>query len=169
MRNGTIVKPSHSMPWLVEILVGDYVWGVCTGSIIGKKHVLTAGHCFHWGDLAITHVAVGAHDLRELGTVEEKIRIEKFEFFTDDGPQECPLIDGQDDCYYDRDIAVITLVKDVLQSNNPYIGKARLGIPSDTDCLDCRGSCRGTFDASGWGIDTINPSMYSNFFQICND
>jgi len=157
VRDGEIVDPPHSMPWLVYIEYdkedGRYM---CTGSIIGKRHVLTAAHCY---GMKMT-VAVGAHDLMELGEVGKEVNAEKFEVFNDEGPKELSLA-KLEYSKYDRDIAIITLAENVLNDDSLQTKKAILGAPSDTDCRDCTGACNGTFDASGWGIDPINPQTQS--------
>ena len=159
VRDGEIVDPPHSMPWLVYIEYdkedGRYM---CTGSIIGKRHVLTAAHC--WDGLGMA-VAVGAHDLKELGKVGKEVKAEKFEVFTDKGPVEWPLVKYDLEAEVaDRDIAVITLAEDVLNDDSLKVEKANLGAPSDTDCRDCSGTCNSTFDAAGWGKDPINPGNF---------
>ena len=146
------------MPWLVTILHNHD--SQCTGSIIGKRHVLTAAHC-HGMKMS---VAVGAHDLNELGKVGKEVEVEKFEVFSDDGPKEMSLVKPDWWKYYaDRDIAIITLAEDVLNHESLKVEKVILGAPSDIDCRDCSGTCNGTFDASGWGTDPINPRNF--YFQ----
>jgi len=154
VRNGTIIDPPHSMPWLVSILHSHEQF--CTGSIIGKRHVLTAAHC---NGMEMS-VAVGAHDLNELGEVGKEVKVEKFEVFSDEGPKELSSFDWYED-YADRDIAIITLAEDVLNDDSLKVEKAMLGAPSDTDCRDCTGTCNGIFDASGWGSDPISPETAS--------
>ena len=141
------------MPWLVAILHSHEQF--CTGSIIGKRHVLTAAHC---NGMEMS-VAVGAHDLNELGEVGKEVKVEKFEVFTDEGPKELSSFDWYED-YADRDIAIITLAEDVLNDDSLKVEKAMLGAPSDTDCRDCTGTCNGIFDASGWGSDPISPGKF---------
>ena len=143
------------MPWLVSILHSHEQF--CTGSIIGKRHVLTAAHC---NGMEMS-VAVGAHDLKELGKVGKEVKAEKFEVFTDKGPVEWPLVKYDLEAEVaDRDIAVITLAEDVLNDDSLKVEKANLGAPSDTDCRDCTGTCNGIFDASGWGSDPISPGKF---------
>ena len=148
------------MPWLVSIMSNGA--NDCTGSIIGERHVLTAAHCYRPDNFNKMSVAVGAHDLDELGKVGKAVKIEKFEVFTNEGPKELSLEEFE---YpkYDRDIAIITLAEDVLSDESLRVEQAALGWPSNTDCWDCTGTCSGTFDASGWGQDPINPSNF--YFQ----
>jgi len=155
IRDGDIIEP-HSMPWLVHIC--STPTGCCTGSIIGKRHVLTAAHCY---GMKMT-VDVGAHNLKELGKVGKRVKAEKFEVFSDESPQELPLVKlVNEKDYADRDIAIITLAEDVLNDDSLKVEKAMLGAPSDTDCRECSGICSGTFLASGWGTDPINPKTSS--------
>ena len=159
VNNGTIIEP-HSMPWLVALLTEDG-YHSCTGSIIGKRHILTAAHCG-----SHTSVAVGAHDLTKLGRIGKKVAIEKFDVYNENfgacqcactSGNECRLTGDTDACCYHRDIAIATLAQDVLNDNDIITEKAILGPTSETDCLNCEGTCAGLYDASGFGSDAINP------------
>ena len=144
--NGAILRP-HAMPWLTKILIPG---SGCTGSIIGKRHILTAGHCGIVRGSKSTHVGVGAHDLKGIGQVGKKIRIKKFEVFTNSGPLDVHARNGP----YDIDVVVITLDEDIPLDRYPLsMKKAKLGSTSDTACAKCTSSCSMVLDASGWGDD----------------
>ena len=80
------------MPWLVYF---PFPVG-CTGSIIGKRHVLTAKHCYKPIIAPKYYVIVGAHDYKD---VEKGI-----------GPGRKILVEKWD-LMSDRDIAVLTLLR----------------------------------------------------------
>jgi len=158
VRDGKIIDPPHSMPWLVAILHNHK--RECSGSIIGKRHVLTAAHCYGMK----MSVAVGAHNLNELGKVGKEVNVEKFEVISDEGPKELSVEKFDwyaiEHIFTNRDIAIITLPEDVLNDHTLKVEKAMFGATSDTDCRDCSGTCNGTFDASGWGHDPIDPQSF---------
>jgi len=62
-----------SLPWQVSI----QTWGhFCGGTIIGKRWILTAAHCFTDGSRGVRIVA-GEHNLRYSDGCEQKIKVER--------------------------------------------------------------------------------------------
>ena len=103
------------MPWLVSIMYNGTNW--CTGSIIGKRHVLTAAHCYGPDNLS---VAVGAHDLNELGKVGKEVKLEKFEVFTNEGPKELSLEEfEQESLKKIDDTNILSMIETLLLSRLP--------------------------------------------------
>merc|ERR1712198_306237 len=72
-----------SLPWQVSI----QTWGhFCGGTIIGKRWILTAAHCFTDGSRGVRIVA-GEHNLRYSEGSEQKIYVQKHFTYPQYGPR----------------------------------------------------------------------------------
>ena len=158
--NGQII-PAHSKPYLVDVVE------VCTGSILGKRHILSAAHCFigGWFNKA-RFFDVGSHDTRS--HIGQRLQRTSIEGIDKDGqPVQFPV----DPSVYSIttnliDIAVITVHNNIRFTEN--VKKVRLEFPkaASDDCLICSGDCHPNkmFNVYGWGYYSGGRSWYSEFF-----
>ena len=116
--------------------------------IIGRKHILTAGHCY-----PTAYAIVGAHDTKTTGQKYKVSEVHGMDQYGD-------IVNYQDYTNYESvisnyptnvvDIAILTLESDIEFGDT--VSKARLDYPSD-ECKTCDGYCGSswTFQATGWG------------------
>ena len=150
--NGEIIMP-HSKPYLVDVS------GACTGSILGKRHILSVAHCFIDG-LVIDaynkrkYFYVGTHQKQDSSTGQRLERSSIVGITKDGHPVDFPI----NTALYSLDtnlidIALITFDTDIAFTEN--IKKVRLEDPKDPydDCRLCSGDCdpSNIFKAYGWG------------------
>ncbi|XP_076069232.1 anionic trypsin-like [Oratosquilla oratoria] len=102
---GVEIAPPNSQPWLV-LLILNYADGnstFCGGSIIKKRWILTAAHCFPTG-IANVQVLLGAHDASATFLPEDEPTV----------PISNVIIhESYNDTFYDNDIALVKLNQDI--------------------------------------------------------
>ena len=140
------------MPWLVDAIA-------CTGIIIGKKHFLTAMHCYDTYEKMNRRewVHIGSHYKEKPNQpfIGQKVQIDRNRVFGigPRGRSITPYPKAQD--YHVPDIVLVTLLEEIQFSQT--IQKAFLVSPSSPgdDCKECTGICQNysgyLFRATGWG------------------
>ena len=155
----------NSMPWLVD------VGGDCTGFLIGKKHFLTAMHCYKV--LKFKFVYIGSHDRSSAENDHcEKFEVDSVIGIGRDGKNIKPSeFTSKDGIYSSPDIAIVTLKKEIQFSAT--INKAILDPPSRLwdSCQSCGGICaaknKHSFLATGWGLYKLSkiPDVYIHVYM----
>ena len=145
------------------------VSGVCTGSILGKRHILSAAHCFaavqNYNNYKFFYV--GTHHKLDRST-GQRLQRNSIVGVTKNGyPVEFPLHYFYQ---FDRnliDIAIIILDSEICFTEN--IKKVRLENPKDAsdNCLECSGDCDPSkiFKVYGWGNHELG---IRHFFILTN-
>jgi len=134
--DSTIVNPPHSQPWAVGIVLNNEDDTRCSGTLISKKHVITAAHC-----QSVTQVIVGDHNQNK-NDGEERIKVIK------EVPYPTWVKNGDTD-----DLKIVELEKEV---NNKFAKPALL--PKENQRFD-------KYTVSGFGLTSKIPIEESDILR----
>jgi len=134
--DSTIVNPPHSQPWAVGIVLKNEDDTRCSGTLISKKHAITAAHCS-----SVTQVIVGDHNQNK-NDGEERIKVIK------EIPYPTWVKNGDPD-----DLKIVELEKEV---NNKFAKPALL--PKENQRFD-------KYTVSGFGLTSKIPVEESDILR----
>ncbi|KAK1788177.1 hypothetical protein P4O66_016642, partial [Electrophorus voltai] len=134
--DGTQSTMRRGYPWLIKIDVTheDGTVANCLGSLVTPTFILTAAHCFRFGDIP-ENIKVGAPNVRgtALPKVKEHIPHPKFQIRD-------KVKEGISE-FYEYDVALIELEKSVI-----------IGIDLRTICIPCTKETSGALRLSSSGV-----------------
>ncbi|XP_064482507.1 transmembrane protease serine 9-like [Ornithodoros turicata] len=131
---GKPAKP-HEFPWQVEVLKNGFQH--CGASVLNKKWIIGAAHCFRDPEIPEYWFVFGKHNITKKEKLQETRRVSSSRIIRH------PKFDI--DAQWDYDVALIPLSKPLQLNKNPHI--APICLPEeDEDFVDVM--CTAT----GWGL-----------------